>query len=91
MTDFKIAEYKGDPMGAAIYDYYENGHAGVLKVYSSDFDEDEIPVADLFRSKDEMPELEQIALDLADGDILDVGGSIFIFFEHKELIEKLRN
>ena len=73
MTDFKIAEYKGDPMGAAIYDYYKHGHAGVLKVYSSDFDEDEIPVADLFRSKDEMPELEQIALDLADGDILDVG------------------
>ena len=73
MTDVKIADYKGDPMGAAIYDYYKNGHEGILKVYSSDFDDDEIPVADLFRSKDEMPGLEQIAIDLAEGNILDVG------------------
>ena len=73
MKDIKMADYTGDPMGAAIYDYYKNGHAGVLKVYSSDFDDDEIPVSDLFRSKDEMPELEQIALNMAEGAILDVG------------------
>ena len=47
----------GDPMGAAIYDFHKNGSAGVLKVYSSEFDDDEIPVRDLFRSFDEMPEL----------------------------------
>ena len=34
----------GDPMGAAIYDFHKNGRAGVLKVYSSEFDDDEIPV-----------------------------------------------
>ncbi len=39
----------GDPMGAAIYDYHRNGTADVLRVYSSQFEEDEIPVADLFR------------------------------------------
>ena len=39
----------GDPMGAAILDYYKNGRASTLVVKSSMFDDDEIPVADLFR------------------------------------------
>lgn len=63
----------GDPMGAAIYDFHKNGRAGVLKVYSSEFDDDEIPVRDLFRSFDQMPELEKLALEMAEGEILDVG------------------
>ena len=60
-------------MGAAIYDYHRNGSADVLKVYSSDFDDDEIPVADLFREYDDMPYIERVALDMADGRVLDVG------------------
>lgn len=63
----------GDPMGAAIYDFHKNGNADVLRVFSSQFEEDEIPVADLFREYDDMPELERIALDEASGEILDVG------------------
>lgn len=63
----------GDPMGAAIYDFHKNGTADVLRVFSSQFEEDEIPVEDLFREYDRMPELERIALDEAYGDILDVG------------------
>lgn len=63
----------GDPMGAAIYDFHKNGTADVLRVFSSQFEEDEIPVADLFREYDDMPELERIALDEASGEILDVG------------------
>jgi len=62
-----------DPMGTAIYDYYKTGKADRLRVFSSQFDEDEIPVEDLFRGYDSMPVLEKIALDLADGTILDVG------------------
>lgn len=62
-----------DPMGAAIADYHRCGQAGRLRVFSPDFDEDEIPVETLFRSFDEMPELEQEALRLATGRILDVG------------------
>ena len=38
-----------DPMGAAIHDYYHTGKAEVLRVFSSEFEEDEIPVEDLFR------------------------------------------
>lgn len=64
---------KNDPMGAAIYDYHKNGAADVLRVFSSQFEEDEIPVEDLFRKYDDMPELERIALDSAYGEILDVG------------------
>jgi SAM-dependent methyltransferase len=63
----------GDPMGAAIYDFHRNGSADVLKVYSSDFDDDEIPVADLFREYEEMPHIERVALDMAEGKVLDVG------------------
>ena len=37
------------------------------------FEDDEIPVKDLFRSYSEMPELEKIALEEARGRILDVG------------------
>lgn len=60
-------------MGAAISDYYHNGRASRLRVLSSQFDEDEIPVEQLFRTFDEMPRLEQTALRLAQGRILDCG------------------
>lgn len=60
-------------MGAAIYDYHVNGSAETLIVRSSMFEDDEIPVSDLFRTVDEMPELEKIALEEASGAILDVG------------------
>ena len=62
-----------DPMGRAIADYHRNGSAARLRVFSQSFDEDEIPVKTLFRSRDEMPAVEQEALRLASGLILDVG------------------
>lgn len=62
-----------DPMGAAIAEYYRTGRASTLRVFSSQFDEDEIPVGQLFRTFDEMPLIEQQALTLAKGGILDVG------------------
>lgn len=71
--DSSILRNDNDPMGAAIYDYYSTGRAGKLRVLSSQFDEDEIPVSELFRSFDDMPPLEQTALQMACGKILDVG------------------
>lgn len=62
-----------DPMGAAIADYFNYRKADKLRVFSSQFEEDEIPMNQLFRPYDEMPELEQIALQIAEGNILDVG------------------
>lgn len=62
-----------DPMGAAIEEYYRTGKAAKLRVFSPDFDEDEIPLPTLFRTYSSMPPLERKALDLAKGRILDVG------------------
>ena len=62
-----------DPMGTAIADYHRTGRAGTLRVFSSQFDEDEIPVEQLFRTFTEMPPIEQQALTLSTGRILDVG------------------
>lgn len=62
-----------DPMGSAISDYYKNGRATHLRVLSSMFEEDEMPIAHLFRSEQEMPQLEKRALTLVRGRVLDVG------------------
>ena len=62
-----------DPMGHAIADYHATGRAARLRVLSLKFDEDEIPVPMLFRQFDEMPAIEQEALKVAHGAILDVG------------------
>lgn len=62
-----------DPMGAAIHDFYVNGKADTLVVRSSMFDDDEIPVKDLFRGFEQMPTLERAALNMAQGRVLDVG------------------
>lgn len=71
--DRKVLLSNGDPMGAAIYDYHRNGRAGTLVVMSSQFEDDEIPVEELFRGIEDMPDLERLALESATGDILDVG------------------
>lgn len=62
-----------DAMGAAIIDFARNGKAGTLRVLSSMFEEDEMPVPHLFRKFTEMPPIEQTALGMAKGRILDVG------------------
>lgn len=66
-------DHHHDPMGCAIADFWRHGFAGRLRVFSPDFDEDEIPVDSLFRSFEEMPPLERRALQMASGRILDVG------------------
>lgn len=71
--DINTLPEREDPMGAAIRDYFRQGKSAQLKVLSSLFDDDEMPVAYLFRSYDEMPPLEQRALNEARGKVLDVG------------------
>ena len=60
-------------MGAAIADYHKYGRADRLRVFSPDFDEDEMPLDTLFRPFDDMPPLEQTALDHCHGRVLDIG------------------
>ena len=73
MKNQTISDASDDPMGAAIVDYHRTGSADQLIVMSSDFDDDEIPVSELFRSFDAMSPIEQTALRYAKGKILDVG------------------
>ncbi len=73
MTNTNVLSKDKDPMGAAILDYQTSGRAGRLRVLSSMFEEDEMPVKHLFRTYQDMPMLEQKALDLAQGRVLDVG------------------
>ena len=62
-----------DIFGAALLDYQQNQIAEHIIVHSPDFDNDTIPVPYLFRDFAEMPKIEQEALKLATGKILDVG------------------
>ena len=62
-----------DPMGAAIRDFFTKGSAKPLRVLSTMFDTDVLPVPTLFRSVKEMNRMEQVALNRAEGRVLDVG------------------
>lgn len=73
MENKELIQLQNDPMGQAIYDYYNGNKVGKLRVLSSQFDEDEIPVKELFRDFDSMPYIEQVALTMSEGSILDVG------------------
>lgn len=63
----------GDPFGKAVKDFWEQKEVKSLIVHSDICDDDEIPVPLLFRSFDEMPDVEQRALELSTGKVLDVG------------------
>lgn len=73
MENKELIQLQNDPMGQAIYDYHNGNKVGKLRVLSSQFDEDEIPVEELFRDFDSMPYIEQVALTMSEGSILDVG------------------
>ena len=62
-----------DLFGKAILDYQTNSSPENIITSTSISDEDEMEVAYLFRSFDEMPTLEQKALQLAKGRTLEVG------------------
>ncbi|MFM2369066.1 MAG: hypothetical protein RL619_1366, partial [Bacteroidota bacterium] len=62
-----------DLFGKAILDFQTDNFPEDLITETSISEEDEMSVAYLFRSYNEMPKLEQKALQLAKGKILDVG------------------
>jgi SAM-dependent methyltransferase len=62
-----------DLFGKAILDFQTNNSPEDLITETTISEEDEMSVAYLFRSYDEMPNLEQRALQLAKGKVLDVG------------------
>ena len=62
-----------DRFGKAILDYQTNNSPEDLITETSISEADEMPVSYLFRTYNEMPELEQKAIQLAKGSVLDVG------------------
>ncbi|MBQ4822179.1 class I SAM-dependent methyltransferase [Aquimarina sp. MMG016] len=62
-----------DVFGEAIKDYYNQNYKEDIIVQAPDFDDDVIPIPYLFRKYDDMPLLEQKALNLSFGKVLDVG------------------
>ncbi len=75
-----------DLFGQAIFDYYTNNSPENLITETSISEADEMDVAYLFRDFEKMPKIEQKALSLAKGKILDVGcgaGSHSLYLQEK--------
>ena len=75
-----------DIMGTALLDYQNGGHGEDILTYSSLAGEDVIPLAYLFRNFDQMPTLEQKALEQCRGSVLDIGcgaGSHSLYLQGK--------
>ena len=79
-----------DLMGRAIWDYYHNDNPEDLQTETSISELDELPVDYLFRDFDEMNKIEQKALKLAIGKVLDIGagaGSHSLYLQNEKKLE----
>ncbi len=77
-----------DLFGKALLDYQSENYTEDLITWSSVSGEDILPLPFLFRTYKEMPALEQKALDLSYGKILDIGcgsGSHSLYLQNKGL------
>jgi len=81
-----ITDKSKDPLGCAVLDFYDGKLQYPLIIKSSMFEDDDLPVPYLFRSLEQMPELEQKALELARGKILDVGAGAGC---HSQALQKM--
>lgn len=62
-----------DIIGTALLDYYHGNYSEDILTETNISEEDKLPLPYLFRTFDEMPEIEQKALKSSKGKILDVG------------------
>lgn len=79
-----------DIFGEAMRAYYYHQDPEDIVVHSPDFDDDIIPVPYLFRSENQMPPIEQIALSHCSGKVLDVGcgaGSHALYLQNIRQLE----
>ncbi len=79
-----------DVFGKAIKDF-QKGKNAVIDTYSTIAGWDELPVKYLFRSFEEMPDLERTALKMAFGEVLDLGcgaGSHSLYLQNQGLSVK---
>ena len=79
-----------DLMGKAIWDFYYDNEPEDLETETSISERDELPVAYLFRSFEEMNKIEKKALNLSVGKVLDVGagaGSHSLYLQNKRNLD----
>lgn len=79
-----------DIFGTAIKAFYKENDPTDIIVHSPDFDDDIIPIDYLFRAFEDMPGVEQKALDLCRGKVLDVGcgaGSHALFLQNERNLD----
>ncbi|SHK02372.1 Methyltransferase domain-containing protein [Epilithonimonas mollis] len=77
-------------MGRAIWDYFKNENPEDLQTETSISELDELPVDYLFRGFDEMNKIEQKALKLANGKVLDIGagaGSHSLYLQNERNLD----
>ena len=81
-----IFQIVNDILGKALLDYQNGNHFEDIVTFSSLDEKDSIPLPYLFRAYSDMPLLEQKALELCKGDILDIGcgaGSHSLYLQQK--------
>ncbi|WP_089873095.1 class I SAM-dependent methyltransferase [Epilithonimonas hungarica] len=79
-----------DLMGCAIWDYYHNDKPEDLQTETSISELDELPVDYLFRDFENMNKIEQKALKLSNGKVLDIGagaGSHSLYLQNERNLE----
>lgn len=79
-----------DLMGRAIWDYYHQNSPEDLLTETNISESDILPVSYLFRSFEEMPPIEQKALEMAAGKVLDIGscsGTHSIYLQNQRNLE----
>lgn len=81
-----------DLMGKAIWDYFHNENPEDLQTETSISELDELPVDYLFRDFEDMNDIEQKALELAQGRVLDIGagaGSHALYLQNERNLDVL--
>ena len=76
-----------DILGKALLDYHKGNYTEDIKTSTSISEEDTLPTSYLFRSFKDMPKLEQKALKLCKGSVLDIGcgsGSHSLYLQKKD-------
>lgn len=79
-----------DLMGKAIWDHFHQNSAEDIITESSVSEPDVLPVSYLFRDFEEMPPIEQKALELSNGKVLDVGaaaGSHSLYLQNQKQLD----
>lgn len=79
-----------DLMGKAIGDYFHQNSPEDIITESSVSEQDVLPVSYLFRDFEEMPPIEQKALELSNGKVLDVGaaaGSHSLYLQNQKQLD----